>query len=182
MSSFLERKCRWYWIKRERATVVAAEEFWVPSHTLTAHRLSPCCGDSTYPSNSAEMSDTAALQFPSFFLSYLKIVFAGPTGWIQSNDSPTALSLRGIDDQQQMKAVTAQKTYSPFTVSLWIFSLIMNFIFSSAFPVNSLLLVHSFFLSAFSLEESIIKPIEKLSCNESFPEKLEDPQGNFWAW
>ncbi|XP_004432181.1 PREDICTED: serine/threonine-protein kinase MAK isoform X3 [Ceratotherium simum simum] len=27
-------------------------------------------------------------------------------------------------------------------------------------------------------EESIIKPIEKLSCNESLPEKLEDPQGN----
>uniref|UniRef100_G1TBH9 non-specific serine/threonine protein kinase n=1 Tax=Oryctolagus cuniculus TaxID=9986 RepID=G1TBH9_RABIT len=27
-------------------------------------------------------------------------------------------------------------------------------------------------------EESIIKPIEKLSCNESLPEKLEDPPGN----
>ncbi|XP_029418680.1 serine/threonine-protein kinase MAK [Nannospalax galili] len=27
-------------------------------------------------------------------------------------------------------------------------------------------------------EESIIKPIENLSCKESFPEKLEDPQGN----
>lgn len=31
------------------------------------------------------------------------------------------------------------------------------------------------------LEESIIKPIEKLSCNESLPENVEDPQGNFWA-
>ncbi|XP_069349469.1 serine/threonine-protein kinase MAK isoform X1 [Eulemur rufifrons] len=31
-------------------------------------------------------------------------------------------------------------------------------------------------------EESIIKPIEKLSCNESFPEKLEDPQGNFGSY
>ncbi|KAI4561008.1 hypothetical protein MJG53_017637 [Ovis ammon polii x Ovis aries] len=29
-------------------------------------------------------------------------------------------------------------------------------------------------------EESIIKPIEKLSCNESFPEKLEDPQEYPW--
>lgn len=37
---------------------------------------------------------------------------------------------------------------------------------------------YSFFPSDFSVEESIIKPIEKLSCNESFPEKLEDPQGN----
>ncbi|XP_032196989.1 serine/threonine-protein kinase MAK isoform X5 [Mustela erminea] len=31
-------------------------------------------------------------------------------------------------------------------------------------------------------EESIIKPIEKLSCNESFPEKLEDPQGNLGSY
>ncbi|XP_076999742.1 serine/threonine-protein kinase MAK isoform X3 [Tamandua tetradactyla] len=31
-------------------------------------------------------------------------------------------------------------------------------------------------------EESIIKPIEKLSCNESFPEKLEDPQGNLGSF
>ncbi|KAM5266172.1 serine/threonine-protein kinase MAK isoform 1-T2 [Hipposideros larvatus] len=30
--------------------------------------------------------------------------------------------------------------------------------------------------------ESIIKPIEKLSCNESFPEKLEDPQGNLGSY
>ncbi|MBZ3886297.1 Serine/threonine-protein kinase MAK [Sciurus carolinensis] len=29
-------------------------------------------------------------------------------------------------------------------------------------------------------EESIIKPIEKLSCNESFPEKLEEPQEYTW--
>lgn len=181
MSSFLERKCRWYWIERVRATVAAAEEFWVPSQTLIAHKLSPCCGDSTYPPNSAETSDTAALRCASFFLSYLKIVFAGPTGWIQSNDSPTALSPRGIDDRQQMKAVTAQKTFSFQGFSLGLFTN-HEIHFSSAFPVNSLLLVHSFFLSAFSLEESIIKPIEKLSCNESFPEKLEDPQGNFWAW
>ncbi|XP_077658037.1 serine/threonine-protein kinase MAK isoform X2 [Urocitellus parryii] len=31
-------------------------------------------------------------------------------------------------------------------------------------------------------EESIIKPIEKLSCNESFPEKLEEPQGNLGSY
>ncbi|XP_070100182.1 serine/threonine-protein kinase MAK isoform X4 [Equus caballus] len=31
-------------------------------------------------------------------------------------------------------------------------------------------------------EESIIKPIEKLSCSESFPEKLEDPQGNLGSY
>ncbi|XP_039318539.2 serine/threonine-protein kinase MAK isoform X2 [Saimiri boliviensis] len=31
-------------------------------------------------------------------------------------------------------------------------------------------------------EESIIKPIEKLSCNETFPEKLEDPQGNLGSY
>ncbi|XP_021552681.1 serine/threonine-protein kinase MAK isoform X1 [Neomonachus schauinslandi] len=31
-------------------------------------------------------------------------------------------------------------------------------------------------------EESIIKPTEKLSCNESFPEKLEDPQGNLGSY
>nr|XP_060473131.1 serine/threonine-protein kinase MAK [Panthera onca] len=31
-------------------------------------------------------------------------------------------------------------------------------------------------------EESIIKPIEKLSCNESFPEKLEDPQGSLGSY
>ncbi|XP_036901305.1 serine/threonine-protein kinase MAK isoform X3 [Sturnira hondurensis] len=31
-------------------------------------------------------------------------------------------------------------------------------------------------------EESIIKPVEKLSCNESFPEKLEDPQGNLGSY
>ncbi|KAF4013742.1 hypothetical protein G4228_004719 [Cervus hanglu yarkandensis] len=30
-------------------------------------------------------------------------------------------------------------------------------------------------------EESIIKPIEKLSCNESVPEKLEDPQEYSWS-
>uniref|UniRef100_A0A2K5LGV3 non-specific serine/threonine protein kinase n=1 Tax=Cercocebus atys TaxID=9531 RepID=A0A2K5LGV3_CERAT len=31
-------------------------------------------------------------------------------------------------------------------------------------------------------EESIIKPIEKLSCNETFPEKLEDLQGNLGSY
>ncbi|XP_029098441.1 serine/threonine-protein kinase MAK [Monodon monoceros] len=31
-------------------------------------------------------------------------------------------------------------------------------------------------------EESIIKPIEKLSCNESFPEKLQDSQGNLGSY
>ncbi|XP_037593766.1 serine/threonine-protein kinase MAK isoform X6 [Cebus imitator] len=31
-------------------------------------------------------------------------------------------------------------------------------------------------------EDSIIKPIEKLSCNETFPEKLEDPQGNLGSY
>ncbi|XP_007949906.1 serine/threonine-protein kinase MAK [Orycteropus afer afer] len=31
-------------------------------------------------------------------------------------------------------------------------------------------------------EESIIKPIEKLSCNESFPDKLEDSQGNLGSY
>ncbi|XP_076714016.1 serine/threonine-protein kinase MAK isoform X1 [Callospermophilus lateralis] len=31
-------------------------------------------------------------------------------------------------------------------------------------------------------EESIIKPIEKLSCSESFPEKLEEPQGNLGSY
>ncbi|XP_059966275.1 serine/threonine-protein kinase MAK isoform X1 [Mesoplodon densirostris] len=31
-------------------------------------------------------------------------------------------------------------------------------------------------------EESIIKPIEKLSCNESFPEKLQDSQGNLRSY
>ncbi|XP_011818302.1 PREDICTED: serine/threonine-protein kinase MAK [Colobus angolensis palliatus] len=33
-----------------------------------------------------------------------------------------------------------------------------------------------------SAEESIIKPIEKLSCNETFPEKLEDLQGNLGSY
>ncbi|XP_023581130.1 serine/threonine-protein kinase MAK [Trichechus manatus latirostris] len=31
-------------------------------------------------------------------------------------------------------------------------------------------------------EESIIKPIEKLSCNENFPDKLEDPQENLGSY
>ena len=143
MSSSLKRRCRWYWIKRVRVTVVA-EEVWVTSHPMDASRTF-----STFwrlsPPNSAEVSDRAALCFASFSQLLNKGIHR--TVWLNTNNSPTALSLRGIDDRQQMKVVTAQKTYSPFKASFWISSLIMESISSSAFPVTfSFLFILSFCL------------------------------------
>lgn len=142
MSSFLKRRCRWYWIEGEGhccswgglSDITHSGYLTNFLHALKTQPTQQCRG----------VQHSSAL---CFFFSQLLNKSIHQTNWLNTNNSPTALSLRGIGDRQQMKVVTAQKTYSPSKASFWISSLIMESISSSAFPVTfSFLFILSFCL------------------------------------
>ncbi|KAM9075573.1 serine/threonine-protein kinase MAK [Megaptera novaeangliae] len=118
---------------------------------------------------------------------------AGPhhsTG--ENKNLPAAISLKS--DPELSTASTAKQYYlkqsrylpgvSPKNVSLIASGKDMNpYTWNSQlFPKSLGPMGAEFAFKRSNAEESIIKPIEKLSCNESFPEKLQDSQGNLGSY
>ncbi|XP_006864154.1 PREDICTED: serine/threonine-protein kinase MAK [Chrysochloris asiatica] len=77
--------------------------------------------------------------------------------------------LPGINPKN-VSLVATRKDVNPYT---WT---------NSLFPKSLAPIGAEFAFKRSNAEERITKPIEKLLCSESFPEKLEDPQGNLGAY